>query len=183
MVIYTIATIAFYLLGAGILHGMGLVPAARDMIPVLSNIYTQTLGPWALWLFYAGAIATLYGTIFAATAANSRVFSDMFRLLGVFQSDDYASRLLYRRVFVWFLTVTPAALFLLVQSPVKMVVAGGMAQALMLPAAAVGTLYLRHRCLPRGIAPPLWITICLWLATVVIVALMSYYAVLTWRHF
>ncbi|PYV40256.1 MAG: hypothetical protein DMG06_20780, partial [Acidobacteria bacterium] len=81
----------------------------------------------------------------------------MFRLLGVFQSDDYASRLLYRRVFVWFLTVTPAALFLLVQSPVKMVVAGGMAQALMLPAAAVGTLYLRHRCLPRGIAPPLWI--------------------------
>src|SRR5262249_27500839 len=70
MVIYTVATIAFYLLGAGILHGMGLVPAAKDMIPVLSNIYTQTLGPWALWLFYAGAIVTLYGTIFAATAAN-----------------------------------------------------------------------------------------------------------------
>ena len=33
MVIYTVATIAFYLLGAGILHGMGLVPAAKDMIP------------------------------------------------------------------------------------------------------------------------------------------------------
>ena len=70
--IYTLATVAFYLLGAGVLHGMGLVPAARDMIPVLSNIYTQTLGPWALWLFYAGAIATLYGTIFASTAAQSR---------------------------------------------------------------------------------------------------------------
>ena len=183
MVIYTVATIAFYLLGAGILHGMGLVPAAKDMIPVLSNIYTRTMGPWALWLFYAGAIATLYGTIFAATAANSRVFSDMFRLLGLFKSDDYARRLLYRRRFVWFLTVTPSVLFLLVQSPVQMVVAGGMAQALMLPVAAVGTLYLRHRCLPKEIAPPLWITICLWLATLVIVALMSYYAVLTWRHF
>jgi manganese transport protein len=179
MVIYTIATIAFYLLGAGILHGMGLMPAAKDMIPVLSNIYTQTLGPWALWVFYAGAIVTLYGTIFAATAANSRVFSDMFRLLGFFKSDDYASRLLYRRRFVWFLTLTPVVLFLLVQSPVKMVVAGGVAQALMLPVVAVGTLYLRHRCLPKEIAPPLWITICLWLATLVIVALMTWYALLT----
>jgi manganese transport protein len=179
MVIYTIATIAFYLLGAGILHGMGLMPAAKDMIPVLSNIYTQTLGPWALWLFYAGAIVTLYGTIFAATAANSRVFSDMFRLLGFFKSDDYASRVLYRRRFVWFLTLTPVGLFLLVQSPVKMVVAGGVAQALMLPVISIGTLYLRHRCLPQEIAPPLWITICLWLATLVIVALMTWYALLT----
>jgi len=73
MVSYTIATLAFYLLSAGVLHGMGLVPAARDMIPVLSNIYTQTLGPWALWVFYVGAIATLYGTIFATTAAQSRI--------------------------------------------------------------------------------------------------------------
>ena len=53
LVIYTLATVAFYLLGAGVLHRMGLVPAAKDMIPVLSNIYTQTLGGWALWLFYA----------------------------------------------------------------------------------------------------------------------------------
>jgi nicotinamidase-related amidase len=128
---------------------------------------------------YAGAIVTLYGTIFAATAANSRVFSDMFRLLGFFKSDDYASRVLYRRRFVWFLTLAPVVLFLLVQSPVKMVVAGGVAQALMLPVVSIGTLYLRHRCLPQEIAPPLWITICLWLATLVIVALMTWYALLT----
>ena len=44
-----------------------------DMIPMLSNIYTQTLGSWALWLFYVGAIATLYGTIFATTAAQTRM--------------------------------------------------------------------------------------------------------------
>ena len=37
LVIYTIATVAFYLLGAGVLHGMGVVPAAGDMIPVLSQ--------------------------------------------------------------------------------------------------------------------------------------------------
>ena len=48
---------------------MGLIPASGDMVPVLSRIYTETLGEWALWLFYLGAIVTLYGTIFASTAA------------------------------------------------------------------------------------------------------------------
>ena len=76
------ATIAFYLLGAGVLHAMGLVPKGNDMIVVLSRIYTETLGPWALWVFYAGAIITLYGTIFAATAAHARIYADLARLLG-----------------------------------------------------------------------------------------------------
>ena len=44
LVIYTMATVAFYLLGAGVLHRMGVVPAARDTVAVLSQIYTQTLG-------------------------------------------------------------------------------------------------------------------------------------------
>lgn len=181
MVIYCIATLAFYLLGAGILHSRGLVPAAKDMIPVLSNIYTATLGPWSLWLFYAGAIATLYGTIFAATAAHSRVFADMFRLLGHFERDDYAARLRYRRAFVWVLTVIPAGLFLVVQSPVWMVKAGGLAQALMLPVIAVGALYLRHKRLPVEVRPGALVTLLLWAVSIIIVALMVYYAVLTIR--
>ena len=65
MVVYTIATVAFYFLGAGVLHGMGRVPAAGDMIPTLSNIYTQTLGRWALPLFYLGATSS-------STARSSR---------------------------------------------------------------------------------------------------------------
>ena len=181
MFIYTVATIAFYLLGAGILHGMGKVPAARDMISVLSNIYTQTLGPWSLWIFYLGAIATLYGTIFAATAANSRVYADMFRLMGFFSHTDYAARVRYRRGFVLFLTIFPVCLLMLVQSPVKMVVAGGVAQSLMLPIIGIGTLYLRHRHLPAEVRPSTWVTVTLWLATFVIVVLMGYYIVLTVR--
>ena len=72
MVIYCVATAAFYMLGAGVLNRAGLVPKGMDMIPVLSNMYTQTLGQWSLPLFYVGAIATLYGTIFAATASSQR---------------------------------------------------------------------------------------------------------------
>jgi Mn2+/Fe2+ NRAMP family transporter len=164
MVVYTLATVAFYLLGAGILHGMGLVPAARDMIPVLSNIYTQTLGRWAVWVFYAGALITLYGTIFAATAAQSRMAADMVRVLGAFARDDYRARLVWRRRFVAVLTVVPVVLYFTFESPVKMVVAGGIAQSAMLPAVAAATLFLRHRRLPPEVAPPPWTTAALWLA-------------------
>ncbi len=102
MIIYSVATVAFYLLGAGILHTRGLIPSASDMIPVLSRMYTETLGAWALPLFYLGAIATLYGTIFAATAGNSRVLADMFRLAGRYKSGDYEARVRYRRIIIWF---------------------------------------------------------------------------------
>ena len=179
MIIYCVATIAFYLLGAGILNKQGLVPAAKDMIPVLSNMYTQTLGPWALYLFYAGAIATLYGTIFAATAAHSRVFADMARLLGAFDRHDYRARLRYRNRFVWFLTVVPVILYYVIQSPVNMVKVSGVAQALMLPIIAAGALYLRHKRLPPEVRPGALVTGGLWFAAIVIISLMLYYAVLS----
>lgn len=174
MIIYTIATIAFYLLGAGVLHGMGLIPKEKEMISTLSNIYTQTLGGWSRWLFYAGAIVTLYGTIFAATAANSRVFADMLRLMGVFRADDAAARVRYRNIFIVALTVIPVILILNLTDPVQMVRIGGISQAMMLPVIGLGAVYLRHRHLPKDIAPSRWVTVGLWVATALIVWLMGY---------
>jgi manganese transport protein len=166
MIIYTVATVAFYLLGAGILHPQGLVPSAKDMIPVLSKIYTETLGLWALPLFYLGAVATLYGTIFAATAAHSRVFADMVRLAGGFRHDDYPSRLKWRNRFVWALTIVPVIFFFTFQSPVIMVKAGGYAQALMLPIIAAGSLFLRHRASPEEARPGPLMTTGLWVVSI-----------------
>jgi manganese transport protein len=180
MLIYTAATVAFYLLGAGVLHGMGVVPAASDMIPVLSNLYTKTLGGWALPLFYIGAIATLYGTAFAATAAHSRLFADMCRLGGMFASDDLARRLAFRNRFVVLLTVVPVALFWTLESPVTMVMLGGIAQSLMLPVVGIGALVLRHRHLPPDIRPSPVTTAGLWVATILILVVMGYYVVLTY---
>ncbi|MCC6367763.1 MAG: Nramp family divalent metal transporter [Bryobacterales bacterium] len=178
MIIYTVATIAFYLLGAGVLHSQGMAPAAKDMIPVLSHMYTETLGGWSLWLFYVGAIATLYGTIFAGTAANSRVFADMARLLGMFRGDDYDQRVRWRNGFVWALVMIPVGLYYWWQSPVTMVKLGGMAQASMLPVIVIGTLYLRFRRLPEAARPGRWITASLLGAASVIVLVMAYYSVL-----
>ena len=44
MVIYTVVTSAFYLLGAAVLHAQQQVPESYAMIEALSNMYTATLG-------------------------------------------------------------------------------------------------------------------------------------------
>jgi hypothetical protein len=165
MVLYTMATVAFYLLGAGVLSPQGLVPSARDMIPTLSRLYTDTLGGWVLPLFYLGATVTLYGTIFAATAAHARLYADLCRVMGLFEREEYARRLAWRRRFTVMLTVVPVALYLLFESPVKMVVAGGVSQSVMLPITGAGALYLRHRRLPSELRPSRAVTVGLWAST------------------
>jgi len=176
LVIYTLATVAFYLLGAGILHRIGAIPAERDTVRVLSQVYTQTLGEWALWLFYAGAVVTLYGTIFAATAAHSRMYADAVRLAGVYRRDDTRSRTRWRNVFLLILSVVPPVLYWFLESPVQMVLAGGLAQAAMLPLIGLAATYLRHRHLPPSIRPTLATTVALWVATIVMLGFAVYYA-------
>jgi Mn2+/Fe2+ NRAMP family transporter len=175
LVIYTMATVAFYLLGAGVLHRMGIVPADRDMVVTLSNIYTQTLGQWTLWVFYTGAVITLYGTIFASTAAHARLFADAVRLVGGFAREDAVSRLRWRNRFVILLSVLPVCFYWFLRSPVQMVVAGGVAQAMMLPLIGSAAIYLRHRHLPQEIRPSVATTVMLWLSTLVMAAFALYY--------
>ena len=169
MIIYTVATVAFYLLGAGILHGMGQVPATSDMIPILSNIYTETLGGWAKWLFYVGAIVVLYGTIFAATAGHSRMFADFMRLQGAFEHDDMKARNRWRDIFIVVLTVIPVILFFIFgEKPVAMVKWGGFAQAWTLPILSFGTVYLVRRYLPKELSATPFGNALLWLGAIVI---------------
>jgi hypothetical protein len=77
------------------------------------------------------------------------------------------------------LGIVPVAAFLTIASPVTMVMVGGIVQALMLPVLGIGAIYLRHRRLPRELAPSPLTTAALWATTGVIVVLMGYYALLT----
>jgi Mn2+/Fe2+ NRAMP family transporter len=175
MIIYSTATLAFYFLGAGVLHARGIVPSANDMIIVLSRMYTDTLGEWSVWLFYVGAIATLYGTIFAATAGNCRVFADFMRVTGSFARGDYRARVRIRDRFIWFHVILPVILILAVGSPVQMVKWGGAAQAAMLPIIGIGAVYLRHKRLPAEVRPGFIPTFGLWLAAILMSLFMLYY--------
>jgi Mn2+/Fe2+ NRAMP family transporter len=169
MIIYTLATFAFYLLGAGVLHGMGQVPAGKDMIDALSNIYTRTLGPWSLWLFYLGAVVILYGTLFTVTAGNSRMLADFMQILGAFRRDNYAKRTRFRDLFILVMTASAIMIFLIFgQAPVTLVTWTGLGQAALLPIVSFGTLYLALRHMPREMRAPGWIMGLLWVAAIAI---------------
>ena len=83
MLIYTFATVAFYLLGAAVLsarHGREMIdPAGSQMIRTLGEMYVPVFGVWAKWLFLFGAVAVLYSTFFVANAGHTRVASDAVR--------------------------------------------------------------------------------------------------------
>lgn len=177
MVIYTFATLAFYILGAGILHEQGLVPKGSEMVQILSNMYTKTLGSWSLPLFLAGAFAVLYSTVFAGTAAHCRVFADFAGILKFYDKTDYSKRLQVTRIFVVVLLFVPSLYFIFLRAPVLMVLIGGLAQALMLPVIAFFTIYLRYRYMPKAILPKEWVTAVLWLSAVVMTIMMGYYLV------
>lgn len=177
MAIYTFATVAFYFLGAGVLKGMGLIPEGSEMVLVLSNIYTQTLGGWSLPLFMIGAFAVLYSTVFASTAANCRVWADFVGMLGIYDKSDYRKRLQATRFFVVFLLVVPCLYFMLLEEPVLMVKIGGIAQAIMLPVIGFFAVYLRYRKMPARVLPKGWITLMLWVSAVLMAVFMGYSAI------
>ena len=174
MLIYTFATVAFYLLGAGILHGMGIVPRGTEMVHMLSAMYTKTLGSWSFVPFLIGAFAVLYSTIFAGVAGTCRLLADFIGLLGLYGKTDYAARLKVTRVFVVVLLVIPSLYYMFVREPVLMVMIGGVAQAVMLPIIGFCTIYLRYVHLPKVVAPRGWITLGLWVCTLAMAVMMSY---------
>jgi manganese transport protein len=173
-VIYTCATLAFYLLGAAVLHAKGLDVTNADMIITLSHMYQETFGTWSLWLFLVGTFAVLYSTIFVATASNARLLVDA---LAMFRVRRYASEADRQRTLKWLCALVPAAwtvLYLVWGSPVTLVFIGAVAQGMMIPFLALAALWLNYRqtdpALRTGAMWRLW----LWAAAISMTAVGAY---------
>jgi Mn2+/Fe2+ NRAMP family transporter len=109
------------------------------------------------------------GTIFAATAGDSRMFADFMRLQGKFEHDDMKARNRWRDIFIVILSVIPVVLyFIFGEKPVAMVNWGGTAQAWTLPIIAVGTVYLINRYLPKELSAAPWMKVLLYIGAGVI---------------
>jgi Mn2+/Fe2+ NRAMP family transporter len=174
MLVYTVATVAFYLLGASVLHGQGLVPAGHEMVQALSRIYTATLGPWAFYLFLAGAFFVLYSTIFSATASNARVVLDFLQMIHLVRTGDEAHRRFWLRVLVVVMVSLTTSWYLIGGEPVAMVLVGGIAQACMLPIIGFSTLYLRYTHFNPELRPRGWVDAILWLCSVLMLSFAAY---------
>jgi len=132
MIVYTVVTAAFFLLGAAILHQQGDLPEGYQMIESISMIYTESVGPAAKNIFLAGSFAVLFSTLFAALAIRTRVFSDLFGVLQWIDFDNLRTRLRTIRILAIVFPVLWTIAFLLIRLPVLMVTIGGIATFIML---------------------------------------------------
>lgn len=166
MVIYTVATVAFYLLGAAILSRTGLVPEDRDLVRTLNVMYEPVFGTWAKALFLVGAFAVLYSTFFVANAGNARVLGDALRVIGLGAHTPEAQRTRVR----WLCGILPIAclvLYLILPfPPAQLVLLSGMMQALMLPMLSGAALYFRYKKSDSRVTPGRIWDAFLWLSSV-----------------
>lgn len=165
MFVYTIATIAFYLLGAAILGRTGLIPEDKDLIRTLNVMYEPVFGEWARVLFLVGAFAVLYSTYFIANAGHARVFSDSLCVVGLAKRGEAAhqSRV---KILSGFLPLFCLLLFLTIPStPAALVLLSGMMQALMLPMLSGAALFFRYCRSDKRVTPGLVWDFFLWLSS------------------
>lgn len=165
MVIYTIATAAFYVLGAATLGKFKFAPEGADVVRTLVVMYEPVFGHWAAPILLVGAFAVLFSTFFVASAGHARVVSDAITVMGLGSADPSASR---RRI--TFLSglfpILSLLIYLVIPKPVYLILLSGLMQALMLPMLAFAALYFRWKRSEASVAPPKWWDLLLVLSSI-----------------
>ncbi|MDZ4853179.1 MAG: Nramp family divalent metal transporter [Pirellulaceae bacterium] len=183
MVVFTISTVAFYFMGACVLHPQGLDPKGKDMIQTLSRMFVDSFGDWTRVVFLVGAGAVLFKTLYLSSAANARLITDFLSLAKFVHVEQASQRAKYIHRFSLLFPIFALTLFLLFSNPKPMVIAGGFAQAATLPMIAMSALYFRYKRVDKRLAPSrAWDTV-LWLAVVMITLVASYAVIQSARDF
>tara|TARA_E500000178_G_scaffold351002_1_gene411118 strand:+ start:449 stop:1927 length:1479 start_codon:yes stop_codon:yes gene_type:complete len=158
------ATLPFYMLGAGVLNEMGLRPEGSNAtISALSNIFTETLGHWAVWLFSFGAFFILFSTVLSGMGAGGRSFPDYFVELGLISRGNLKLRLNIIRGYLLVLPLLAFLIYLFVPNFVLLIMIGGLTSALFLPLQTGATLWLQSRFMDARVQPSKLMRTLLWL--------------------
>lgn len=156
MIVFTVGTLAFYILGASILHARGIVPAKSEMIRSLSQMYTS-LGGWTVTAFLLGAWAVLFKTLYVATAGNARQTADFLNITHIWPNQSGLARTRRVNHLCIIYPLLALGLYLVFGDPSRLVTFGGFAQALMLPVIAGSALRLMIRDGdPRILGSKIW---------------------------
>lgn len=157
MVIYTIATLAFFLMGVSVLHNEGRDPDGMRMVSTLATAYVPVFGEHAKWLFLIGAFAVLYSTFLVASAGHARTYTDAFKLLNLIpRNSERAHRRSVSTVGVA-LPIISLATYWSGINPVNAVLIAGLMQAILLPMLGFAALYFRWTATDPRLKPrPAW---------------------------
>ncbi len=182
MALYTVATIAFYLLGAAVLHRTGLRPSDSELIPTLTNMYEPVFGRFAPTLFLIGAVAVLYSTYFSASAANARQAADIIDAFRIHRLNETIRRR-WVRFFSGFFPLACVIIYWVYPRPVTLVLLSGVMQALLLPMLGIAALHFRYKRCDQRLRPGKVWDIFLWLsfiAFLIVGGYLAYVNVMKW---
>jgi manganese transport protein len=166
MVVFTISTIAFYVMGAAVLKPQNLNPKGTELIETLSEMFVGPFGVWTRTLFLIGAAAVLFKTLYLSCAANSRLTTDFLSLSNIVPNPSPQKRAVVISRFCLFFPVLAFVLFLLMRDPKLMVKIGGIAQAATLPMIAICAAWFRYRRVDPRVQPWRSTDVLLWIAVI-----------------
>ena len=152
-VIYTGATVAFYLLGAATLYESGIEITNDNVISSLSAMYEKAFGEFGKTIFSVGCFCVLFSTVFAATAANARLFADGVSVFKFkkYQNEDQWQNMV--KVGAVVLLVLAFIIFAAFDDPVSLVFMGAFAQGALLPFLAFAAIYFLYTRVDRKLHP------------------------------
>ena len=173
MIIYTLVTAAFYLLGASILHNSTNIPDGIQLVSMLAEIYTKTLGDGVKIFYLVGAFFVLFSSVFATLAYWTRLFSDIFGQFGWIDFSKFNARKRTVAILAWTLPVTWILAYYFIRLPTLMILSGGFvgsALLLLVCYAAVLFRYKKNSFMPKSITGDVF----LWISVVSIFILGTY---------
>lgn len=154
MVIYTLSTAAFFLMGVAVLHADGRNPDNHRLVSTLAESYVPVFGDYGRILLLIGAIAVLYSTYMVANASNSRVFADFFGVIGLSdQRVESKQRQWLVGLLSFCLPLICVVVYLVVKAPLLLIMISGVCQSLLLPVLGISSLYFRYRETDRRLSP------------------------------
>jgi Mn2+/Fe2+ NRAMP family transporter len=170
MVIYTAATLGFFVLGAGILHRSGIVPESSNLIQTLSVMYKPFLGSWAPPIYLIGAFVVLYSTFFVANASHARTFTDGLSVLHVI-GPDAATQTRSVHILSGLFPMLCLLVYWILPEPAWLVLLSGSAQAVMLPMLGFAALYFRYAMSAPQLRSGRWFDVGLWVSVLLLFAI------------
>ena len=174
MIIYTVVTAAFYLLGAAILNNRGVTPGGNQLIETVALIYTESLGPGVRNMYLVGAFFVLFSSVFASLAAWTRMYTDIFGQLGWIDFADLRKRTLIIAVLAWVFPAMWAMTYMFIELPVFMILFGGAVGSIMLFLIVFAAIHIRYVRPSRIQSGGRWYDVAFWISTVSIVLVGIY---------
>ena len=174
MIVFTVSTVAFYMMGAAVLNPQGLVPKGSALIDTLSRMYVAPFGEWARVIFLIGAGAVLFKTLYLSCAANSRLVVDFLNLVGITQVTTAHARTQMIQRFCLLFPAIALVFYIFARDPQMMVRLGGIAQAATLPMIAICTLFFRYKRVDPRLKPRPIVDVLLWIAVISISIVAAY---------